>query len=283
MARGMFRDGRGRPTFDTKVEFVPVNRIAADRSGGYGSRVTEAVWGAWSAPVSDTDRDPGIGFRRYLPPSDNGWSCTEFGPRAWAVEGDTRVAMQASDDANFLVKTRPASETGDWRDSGTADAAYLIADANRPRGSFPRIVQWTDDATANLPTYTPFGSDGRFAILVDTDEGQTLLTGRGITDDCLVWTRTYTPADPAVANRTFLADVKDVAGRESAIDGAVVAARTKSLIFAYASLKPLLDAEGAGLAKSWKIRIGTRDLDILSILDDWAPNRYVRIVAEERA
>ena len=108
---GMYRRGRARPSFDTEVTFIPVaDRV--DSLRGYKRRRTEAIWGAWSAPVIDTDRESAIGFRRYLPPSDNGWACTDFGPRAWAVEGDTRVAMQAADDGGFLVKTRPRIGNG---------------------------------------------------------------------------------------------------------------------------------------------------------------------------
>lgn len=290
MARGMFRDGRARPTFDTEVEFIPVNRADVDRSGGYGERraATPARYGEWSAPEIDTGRE-GLAIRNFIPDTDAGHRCTATGPQAWFVENGTRVVIQSNDGIggldNYRVKTRPASETGTWRDSGTEDPAYLIADANRARTdplAFPRVIAWTG---ANLPAYTPAAGDGDYAILLDTAQGQTLLAGRESVDDCLIWTRAWVPAEPGdpapPANLTLRADVKDVAARESVLDGAVVATRTKSLVFAHAALKPLLDGEGS-IAKEWKIRIEGKDLDITQVLDGWVPNRYVRIVAEDR-
>ena len=96
-----------------------------------------------------------------------------------------------------------------------------------------------------------------------------------------MWTRTYTPADPQPETLTFLADVKDVAARESVVGDQVVATRTKSLVFAHATLKPLLDRADS-LAKEWKVKIGNRDMDIVGVMDDWVPNRYARLIVEDR-
>ena len=284
---GMFRRGRRRPTFDTAVEFVPVNRIRADRSGGYRRRVTEAVWGAWSGPTPSAVTDSPE-FAAFVPPTDEGHECQATGAMAWFVEGGERVVVfvgVADLDPEFAVKKRAASETGTWVSQGTQDASYVIADANRPQGSKARFVRWTaggaNPRTANLPAHTPAGRDGPYGILVDTAEGQTLITTRFNPEDCLEWTRTFTAADPAVAVQTHYADVKDVASRESVVDGALVATRTKSLIFAHATLRPLLESSGS-LAKDWKVRIGGREMDITQVLDSWAPNLYAKIVVEDR-
>ena len=83
------------------------------------------------------------------------------------------------------------------------------------------------------------------------------------------------------ASRTYYADVKDIAGSERVIGDQSVAVRTKSLVFAHATLKPLLDAEGS-IAKDWKVRIGGRDMDITGVMDGWVPNRYTRLTVEDR-
>ena len=84
------------------------------------------------------------------------------------------------------------------------------------------------------------------------------------------------------ASRTHMADVKDVAGAERVIGDVAVAVTTKSLVFAHATLAPLLEAEGS-LAKDWKVRIKGRDMDIVQVMDGWAPNKYVRLVVEDRS
>ena len=78
-----------------------------------------------------------------------------------------------------------------------------------------------------------------------------------------------------------MADAKDIAGAERVVGDQTVAVSTKSLVFAAATLAPLL-AEGS-LAKDWKVRIGGRDMDIVSVMDGWVPNRYARLIVEERS
>lgn len=79
-----------------------------------------------------------------------------------------------------------------------------------------------------------------------------------------------------------MADVKDIAGSERVLGDQSVAVRTKSLVFAHATLKPLLDAEGS-IAKDWKVRINGRDMDITGVMDGWVPNRYTRLTVEDRS
>ena len=281
---GMFRDRRARPTFDTKVEFIPINQTQADQSRGYKPRRLEEVWGAWSGPTPSTVTDSPE-FGAFVPPNDEGHECQAAGAMAWFVENGERVVVHVSIDSIFAVKKRAASETGSWVSPGTQDASYFIADANRPQGSKARLVRWAaggaNPRTANLPAFALGNRDGQYGILIDTDEGQTLISTRFNPEDCLEWTRTYTPADPVTPNRTFLADVKDIAGAERVVGEQVVAVRTKSLVFAHAALKPLLDAEGS-IAKDWKVSIGGREMDIVQVMDGWVPNRYTRLVVEDR-
>ena len=282
---GMFRSGRRRPTFDTAVDFIPINRDGADRLGGYVKRgPPEPVWGAWSGP-SAVPSAPFSNFQTFAPPTDAGHECQEQGARAWWVEGGERIVAQVDIDSAFTLKKRAASDTGTWNDNGTQDAAYLITDANRDRGSSPRIVRLAavgpNPRTANLPGFTPAGRDGVYGILIDTDGGQTLASTRFDPIGCFEWTRTYTPADPVAATLTFLADVKDVAAREAVVGEVQVASQTKSLIFAHATLAPLIAGADA-LAKQWKLRIGVREMDIVGVQSDWSPGRYVRLIAEDR-
>ena len=117
---------------------------------------------------------------------------------------------------------------------------------------------------------------------MDTDEGQTLLTGRQIERDCLVWTRTYTPPDPAPpAPVTLRADMKDIMAREAQTGAVEVASVTKSMIFAQSALAGLPGGL-SGLSKKWKVKIGEIELDIVSVQDAYAPGLYSRILATER-
>ena len=56
---GMYRDGRSRPTFDTKVVFKPVNRTAADNLGGYSSPVPDTPAAADITLLADVKDIPG--------------------------------------------------------------------------------------------------------------------------------------------------------------------------------------------------------------------------------
>lgn len=82
------------------------------------------------------------------------------------------------------------------------------------------------------------------------------------------------------ASRTYYADVKDVAGAERTVGDIAVAVSTKSLVFAHATLKPLLDS--GSITKDWKVRINGRDMDITGVMDGWVPNRYSRLIVEDR-
>ena len=88
-------------------------------------------------------------------------------------------------------------------------------------------------------------------------------------------------SDSSPEERTFLADVKDIAAREAVISGVEVATRRKSLVFAYETLKDLLEAEES-IAKQWKVRIGNREMDITGVMEDWVPNLYARLIVEDR-
>ena len=89
------------------------------------------------------------------------------------------------------------------------------------------------------------------------------------------------PANPnRPGNVKLMADVKDVAAREAPVGAVQVAMRTKSLIFAQAAVAPLM-ATGR-LSKEWKVSIAGREMDVVSVLDDWAPGLYARIIVEER-
>ena len=281
---GSFRGGHSRPTFDTQVTFLPVNQTAVDRSGGYKQRIDEPIWGAWTGPAPSQVTDSPE-FGAFVPPDDEGHECNISGGLAWFVEGGERVIINVGIDNNFFVKKRAASETGSWLSPGTRDISYLIADANRPQGSKARLVKWiadgTNPRTANLPVHTPAVRDGEYGILIDTAEGQTLITTRFNPEDCLEWTRTYTPADPSIEPFTLLADVKDIAGAERVAGDLEVGVRTKSLVFAQSSIKFLLDRPGS-IAKEWKVRIGNREMDIVGVVDGWVQNRYSRLVVEDR-
>ena len=281
---GSFRGGHSRPTFDTQVTFLPVNQTAVDRSGGYKQRIDEPIWGAWTGPAPSQVTDSPE-FGAFVPPDDEGHECQATGAMAWFVEGGERVVLYASTDTFFFVKKRAASETGTWISQGSPDASYVITDANRPQGSKARFVRWAasgaNQRTANLPVHTLAARDGAYGILVDTAEGQTLITTRFNPEDCLEWTRTYTPADPSIEPFTLLADVKDIAASESVASDIQSAKRTKSLVFAQASLKALLDRDES-IAANWKVRIGNREMDIVGVVDGWVQNRYSRLVVEDR-
>ena len=94
-----------------------------------------------------------------------------------------------------------------------------------------------------------------------------------------------TSESPAVpANVKLMADIRDISAREAPVGAIDVSTTSKSLIFAQGALAPLLTASRSpsGLAKSWKIRIGDQEMDIVGVQDSWAPNLYSRIIAEDR-
>ena len=292
MARGMFRNGRSRPTFDTTVELVPVNRTTTDRLRGYGTQ-PQAEYQAWGSPEVMAEQT--LASRTIFDPprNTNGVQATSLGVYAWYVEGaNMHVLFQPNDDEAAFSRSKPVGQNGWSIGQDFVDAIgtpYEVSDenANRPRTETtwpnPQFIYidplGNDDPRYNLPAIEFSGDTGRYGILIDDATGQSLYYCNTLVHQCQHYRRAY--GVPQLPNLTLLADVKDVSARESVVDGSVVASRTKSLVFAHASLKALLDGEGS-IPKEWKLRIGNKELDITQVLDDWVPNRYVRIIAEDR-
>ena len=291
----MFRDGRSRPTFDTEVTLIPTNRDRADRSGGYGAK-PPPEYQAWSAPEVMAEQTV-ANREAFIPPSTSlGVQATNLGIFAWfnaTLPGDTNeyqhLLFQPNDDeAAYVRRRRTARVTwGAFTDAIGTQYEVTSENANRPRtqNSWPHpqfiYIDPSGNADFNLPPieFSDEEGIGRYGILIDDATGQSLYYCNSLVHQCQHYRRAFGVVE--TGNLTLLADVKDVAARESVIDGSVVATRTKSLVFAHASLKDLLDGAGS-IAKEWKLRIGNKELDITQVLDDWAPNRYVRIVAEDR-
>lgn len=120
----------------------------------------------------------------------------------------------------------------------------------------------------------------RIGVLIDDATGQSLYYCNNIDNLCEHLRRAIDDG-LGPASRTYLADVKDIAGAERVVGDQTVAVSTKSLVFAHATLKPLLAAE-TSLAKEWKVRIGNREMDIVGVMDGWVPNRYTRLIVEDR-
>lgn len=270
----MFRGGHARPTFDTPVEFVAVNQTAPDRSGGYGSPQT--VWGDWGPPevMTETtlaDRDD------FVPSGDSGVEATTLGIFAWYVAADTQTLFfQSNNNPERYYKTRTRSGDG-WSAFSEWNTGSNIRRPNRPRDPLPSPAFITPD---RLPGISYSGSL-RDGILIDDATGQSFYICNDGNNKCEHYRRAI---DDGLGppSRTYMADVKDVSGAERVVGDQTVAVRTKSLVFAAATLAPMLAEEGS-LAKDWKVRIGGRDMDIIGVMDGWVPNRYTRLVVEERS
>ena len=284
MAGGAFRGGHMRPTFDTPVEFISVNQTATDKSGGYGS--PQVIRGEWGAPVVMTettavDRDD------FVPTGDSGVQATNIGMFAWYTEGDTQTLFFQSSFgiAAILIKTR--SNGGTWSTWTIIKAnAITNSNANRARSPLPNptYVVVENDADANIANNLPniITPTTKVGILIDDATGQSLYyCNAGLTPPRCEHYRRAIDDGLGPASRTYMADVKDIAGSERVIGDINVATTTKSLVFAHATLRPLL--ESGSLAKDWKVRIGGRDMDITQVMDGWVPNRYARLVVEDRS
>ena len=285
----MFRGGRKRPTFDTKVELIPVNRDGVGRSGGYGA-APPATYQAWGAPEVMTETT--VANREAFVPTgiNSGVQATNLGVFAWFLDGsDYIILFQPNDDeaAYYRVRLLPQPNWGAFRDAIGTEYEVTSEDANRPRtqDSWPHpqfiYIDPTGNTNYNLPPieFSDEEGIGRYGILIDDATGQSLYYCNSIVHQCQHYRRDF--GVPQAPTRSFLADVKDVAARESVTDGAVVATRTKSLMFAHASLRDLLDGEGS-IAKEWKVRIGNREMDIIQVMDGWSPNLYTKLVVEDR-
>ena len=295
MMAGMFRGGRRRPTFDTVVTLIPINRTQADRLGGYIP--TEFSLSEWKAPTTPavealkaaTDfsaRDRG----------DRGMAATTQGVIAWdcfilAGRGCRFVHLRIAPDGTVSYRQRRVA-VGNYPDiidddpftdgyppsSVFHDPATTLA-IERSEAARLNIIQISATASENegkeLPPVTPRAS---YAATVDDAAGQTFLwpTADGSAQQ---FRRAWT--DGSAEAMTLLADVKDVAAREPVVGDVSVAVQTKSLIFAHATLAPLIAGTDA-LAKQWKVRIGNRDMDIVGVMSDWDPGRYIRLIAEDR-
>ena len=281
---GMFRGGHKRPTFDTPVEFISINQTATDKSGGYGEPVP--VRGEWGAPeiMAETtvaDRDA------FAPTGDSGVQATSIGMFAWYTENNTQTLMLQRNDISsrpyYKERTLP---NGPW---GSFDRANLRSvSANRQRDPMPlpifvEISEYENDNIQNhLPPIFWSGSNRRAGILIDDATGQSLYyCNDQLTPPRCEHYRRAIDDGLGPASRIYMADVKDIASAERVVGDLNVATTTKSLVFAHATLKPLLTS--GSLAKDWKVRIGGRDMDITQVMDGWVPNRYARLVVEDRS
>ena len=274
---GMFRGGHKRPTFDTPVEFISVNQTAPDRSGGYGQ--PQMVRGAWGAPEVMTEttvanRDD------FVPTGDSGVQATNLGMFAWYKSNSGIVVLHQE---NNTLQAFEKTGSGQWEN------AENITDANRERAPLPLpqfiIIERKErtNINKNLPPISWSGGLTRYGILIDDATGQSLYyCNNQLSPPRCEHYRRAIDDGLGPASRTYMADVKDVAGAERVVGDVTVAVRTKSLVFAHATLKPLLDAEGA-IAKDWKVRINGRDMDIVGVMDGWVPNRYSRLMVEDRS
>ena len=279
---GMFRGGHKRPTFDTPVEFISINQTAIDKSGGYGT--IQVIRGEWSGAEVIAEQTIASGDRDdFEPTGDRGVQATNIGIFAWETNGDTqRVFFQ--DNSRDVVRQRTRTRDQNlqwgnysrWKPSGS----FQKKDANNiDRVSLPVIhVINLDAPPANVPNHVD-GVD-REGILIDDATGQSLYYCNDILDRCEHYRRAIDDG-LAPASRIYMADVKDIASAERVVGDLNVATTTKSLVFAHATLRPLL--ESGSLAKDWKVRIGGRDMDITQVMDGWVPNRYARLVVEDRS
>ena len=283
---GMFRGGHARPTFDTPVEFVAVNQTATDKSGGYGSpQVSRGDWGAPEVMTETTlaDRDD------FEPTGDSGVQATTLGMFAWYTEGDTQTLLyqeKTYDDAYYRTRNRNGDGWGVSSKWIGHDGYVSVLDANRGRLPlpFPKFIIVSASRIQNVRNNLPNISSGNFnriGILVDDDTGQSLYYCNNQVNRCEHYRRAIDDG-LGPASRTYMADVKDVASAERVVGDQTIAVRTKSLVFAAATLAPLLAAEGS-LSKDWKVRIDGRDMDIVGVMDGWVPNRYARLIVEERS
>lgn len=285
MAGGMFRGGHMRPTFDTAVEFIPINQVASDRSGGYGS--PSVGYGDWGDAVAMSEKDIEIG--NYLPPDDQDMgviATVQYGILAWYTDGNTKTLFHQARRQPFAsVRVRTNNVWGAWQAfTNNVPPQYLASNANRNRSPLPhaQFIAVNTDASENAALNMPPISLNafRYAILVDQPSDQSLYICNDTRNRCEHYRRLYDGGKPI--RRTYYADVKDIAGTERVLGDQTVATRTKSLVFAHATLKPLLDAEGS-IAKDWKVRIDGRDMDITGVMDGWVPNRYTRLTVEDRS
>ena len=280
---GMFRGGHMRPTFDTPVEFIAVNQTATDKSGGYGA--PQITWGAWGAPEALAEQDiPTRLFEDFVPTGDSGVQATNIGMFAWYTTGDTqRLMFQQDDGTSGHYKER--INNGEWQEWVRVRANnFDEIDANRTRDPLPvpeYVTLDNNNVARNLPNTNI--SNRRIGILIDDATGQSLYyCNDQLTPPRCEHYRRAIDDGAGPASRTYMADVKDIASAERVIGDVAVATRTKSLVFAHATLKPLLDIEGS-IAKDWKVRIGGRDMDITQVMDGWVPNQYTRLVVEDRS
>ena len=280
---GMFRGGHKRPTFDTPVEFISVNQTATDKSGGYGSpQITRGAWGEPEVMTEQTvaTRDD------FVPTGDSGVQATTLGIFAWHTEGDTQTLLyQQNDHARAYSKTRAgAGAWSSWSEIRLLHLRFVLADRSRSPLPAPAFVSILADANDTASKGFPRISAGlvpRMAILTDDATGQSLYyCNDQLTPPRCEHYRRAIDDGTGPASRTYYADVKDVAGAERTVGDIAVAVSTKSLVFAHATLKPLLDS--GSITKDWKVRINGRDMDITGVMDGWVPNRYSRLIVEDR-
>ena len=284
---GMFRGGHRRPTFDTEVEFVAVNQTAPDRSGGYGAiQVTRGPWGAPEVLAEQTiasgERDD------FEPTGDSGVQATNLGMFAWFTAGGIQTLMfQENSTRRGYRKTRVENGNwSDWDEISNSDIEDVSANRNRLPLPNPVFITIAGSPNSNIAKGLPpisYAGTRRVGIVIDDATGQSLYycNNRLSPPRCEHYRRAIDDGT-GPASRTYMADVKDIASAERVIGDVAVATRTKSLVFAHATLKPLLEAEGS-IAKDWKVRIGGRDMDITQVMDGWVPNQYTRLVVEDRS
>ena len=288
---GMYRRGRERPTFDTPVQFVPINQTPADLSRGYGT--PEYALGDWTGPV-----DPPFEFADQATFSardrgERGMLASNIGVFVWDCflvnRGCRFVHLFIAIDGSVSYRQRrtPVNVYPDQIDSDAWNTGYPpastfqapIATLDIERGETLRVnlIQISETASKNAgkglpPISTP--AQATYAAVTDDAVGQTFMWNTGASQE---FRRTWTDGRESAFEAT--ADAKDIASAESVTGQLDVAVTTKSLIFAHAALAPRL---GSGFAKKWKAVIGGRDYDITGIQDGYAKNLYVRITAEAR-
>ena len=238
MARGMFRGGHARPTFDTAVEFIPVNQTPDERSGGH------AV------------------------------------PYVFGIGEPARFRYIATTTSEWVVPALPPLniET-DWA-TNTTNADRLGVDGKQVWKAL-----WNARRTSAADIEDPPNDSGS----IQSDDLSSLPVCSADTPFLWVSRRDGTVADispegwsvPVLQCGILYADVKDVAAKESVVGEVNVATRTKSLIFAQASLRTLLDAD-TSLAKDWKVKINGREMEITGVVDGWTQNLYSRLTVEDR-